>query len=42
MKRILLAAVALLFTVQIAAAQDWAKEQLAKSPRHREWVTDQT
>ena len=39
MKRILLAAVAFLFTVQIAAAQDWAKEQLAKSPRHREWVT---
>jgi carboxymethylenebutenolidase len=39
MKRILLAAVALFFTVQIAAGQDWAKEQLAKSPRHREWVT---
>jgi carboxymethylenebutenolidase len=39
MKRIFLAAVALLFTVQTAAAQDWAKEQLAKSPRHREWVT---
>jgi carboxymethylenebutenolidase len=39
MKRILLAAVAFFFTIQIAAAQDWAKEQLAKSPRHREWVT---
>jgi len=39
MKRIFLATVALLFTVQIAVAQDWAKEQLAKSPRHREWVT---
>lgn len=39
MKRILLAAVTLFFTVQIAAGQDWAKEQLAKSPRHREWVT---
>ena len=39
MKRILLAAVALFFTVQFAAAQDWAKDQLAKSPRHREWVT---
>lgn len=39
MKRILLAAAILLFTVQISAAQDWAKEQLAKSPRHREWVT---
>ena len=39
MKRILLAAVAILFTAQFAAAQDWAKNQLAKSPRHREWVT---
>lgn len=39
MKRILLTAVALLFSAQFAAAQDWAKEMLAKSPRHREWVT---
>jgi len=39
MKRILLATVALLFTAQFAAAQDWAKDQLAKSSRHREWVT---
>jgi len=39
MKRILLAAAALLFTAQFAAAQDWAKDQLAKSPRHREWGT---
>src|SRR5213595_69233 len=39
MKRILFAAVAILFTAQFAAAQDWAKNQLAKSPRHREWVT---
>ena len=39
MKRILLAAIALLLTAQFAAAQDWAKDQLAKSPRHREWVT---
>ena len=39
MKRFLLFAVASLFTAQLAAAQDWAKEQLAKSPRHREWVT---
>ena len=39
MKRIFLAAVAVLCTLPIAAAQDWAKEQLAKSPRHREWVT---
>jgi len=36
MKRILLATVALLFTAQFAAAQDWAKDQLAKSSRHRE------
>ncbi len=39
MKRIRLAATAILFTAQFAAAQDWAKDQLAKSPRHREWVT---
>src|SRR5882724_6201177 len=39
MKRMLLAATAILFTAQFAAAQDWAKDQLAKSPRHREWVT---
>jgi carboxymethylenebutenolidase len=39
MKRILLAAAALSFTAQIAAGQDWAKDQLAKSPRHREWAT---
>ncbi|HLK05432.1 MAG TPA: dienelactone hydrolase family protein [Candidatus Acidoferrum sp.] len=39
MKRVLLAAIALLFTAEFAAAQDWAKEMLAKSPRHREWVT---
>jgi carboxymethylenebutenolidase len=39
MKRILLAVAALLITAQLASAQDWAKEMLAKSPRHREWVT---
>ena len=39
MKRVLLTAIALLFTAQFTAAQDWAKEMLAKSPRHREWVT---
>jgi carboxymethylenebutenolidase len=39
MKRLFLFSVALLFTAQFAAAQDWAKEQLAKSSRHREWVT---
>src|SRR5262245_44209750 len=39
MKRLFLFAIASLFATQSAAAQDWAKEQLAKSPRHREWVT---
>jgi carboxymethylenebutenolidase len=39
MKRIFLAAVALLCSAQFAAAQDWAKDMLAKSPRHREWIT---
>src|SRR5262244_50446 len=39
MKRILFAVAALFFTTQFAAAQDWAKERLEKSPRHREWVT---
>jgi carboxymethylenebutenolidase len=39
MKRILLAVATLLITAQLASAQDWAKEMLAKSPRHREWVT---
>ncbi|GAC1634917.1 MAG: hypothetical protein NVS9B14_11540 [Candidatus Acidiferrum sp.] len=39
MKRLLFTAVALLFSAQFAAAQDWAKEMLAKSPRHREWVS---
>lgn len=39
MKRILLVVAALLFSAQFATAQDWAKEMLAKSPRHREWVT---
>jgi carboxymethylenebutenolidase len=39
MKRILFAVVTLLFAAQFAAAQDWAKDMLGKSPRHREWVT---
>src|SRR4029077_20731638 len=39
MKRLVLFAAAFLFSAQFATAQDWAKEQLAKSPRHREWVT---
>jgi carboxymethylenebutenolidase len=29
----------LLLTTQAVAAQDWARQQLAKSPRHGEWVT---
>jgi carboxymethylenebutenolidase len=29
----------ILALVQTAAAQDWAKEKLAKSSRHQEWVT---
>lgn len=39
MKRILFAAAAIFCTTQLATAQDWAKEMLAKSSRHREWVT---
>ena len=37
MKRITLVLI-LLFT-QAVWAQDWARTQLEKSPRHREWVT---
>jgi len=33
------AVLAALAMTQAAAAQDWAKERLAKSPRHQEWVT---
>src|SRR6202163_1171634 len=29
----------LLLTARVATAQDWARQQLAKSPRHGEWVT---
>lgn len=41
MKRILfgLLFVALAGSVPAASAQDWAKDKLAKSPRHQEWVT---
>lgn len=39
MKRITLISLLLLGAAQIAAAQDWAKATLEKSPRHREWVT---
>jgi carboxymethylenebutenolidase len=38
MKRILLALM-ILGLAQVASAQDWAKEKLAKSPRHSEWVS---
>ena len=31
--------IALLLIAHAAAAQDWAKAKLEKSPRHREWVT---
>ena len=39
MKRVILTALLTLFAAHIAAAQDWARAQLEKSPRHREWVT---
>lgn len=29
----------ILLVVQAAAAQDWARQRVDKSPRHREWVT---
>jgi carboxymethylenebutenolidase len=38
MKRIMVIFLFLL-TLQVASAQDWARAQLEKSPRHREWVT---
>src|SRR6201987_4140700 len=40
---IVFALIAIAFTVQAAAAQEWsqpwARERIAKSPRHSEWVT---
>ena len=39
MKRVILTALLTLFAAQIAAAQDWARAQLEKSLRHREWIT---
>lgn len=39
MKRITLISLLILFAAPFAAAQDWAKATLEKSPRHREWVT---
>ncbi len=38
MKRFILALLILAVT-QTVSAQDWAKDKLAKSPRHQEWVT---
>ncbi|HET7260117.1 MAG TPA: hypothetical protein VFI75_10370, partial [Candidatus Acidoferrum sp.] len=38
MKRISLILL-ILAIAQTASGQDWAKEKLAKSPRHGEWVT---
>lgn len=39
MKRTVLIIFLVLFAAQIASAQDWARERLEKSPRHREWIT---
>lgn len=36
---LLLLAAAVLLLTPAAFAQDWAQAQLAKSPRHREWIT---
>lgn len=36
---ILIVAVFVLLNARLAAAQDWARVMLQKSPRHREWVT---
>jgi len=38
MKRPIAFAIAMLLCVPAAVAQDWAKQTLAKSPRHGEWV----
>jgi carboxymethylenebutenolidase len=34
-----IALILFLLTAQAAVAQDWARAQLAKSPRHQEWIT---
>jgi carboxymethylenebutenolidase len=39
MKRLTLIALLILCAAPFAAAQDWARATLEKSPRHREWVT---
>lgn len=38
MKRTIVLASALVFSLQLAWAQDWAKQILEKSPRHQEWA----
>jgi carboxymethylenebutenolidase len=38
MKRTIILATALLFSLPVAWAQDWAKQTLEKSSRHQEWV----
>ena len=38
MKRTFAIFTALLFSLPLACAQDWAKQSLEKSPRHQEWV----
>ena len=39
LKRTSLFALAALLLAPLASAQDWAKERIEKSPRHREWVS---
>src|SRR5947208_6494412 len=39
MKRMSLVVIGLLMAVRLAAAQDWARAKVDKSPRHHEWVT---
>jgi carboxymethylenebutenolidase len=39
MRRTCLVVIGLMMAVQIAAAQDWARAKVDKSPRHHEWVT---
>jgi carboxymethylenebutenolidase len=38
-KRIIFAVLVLFLAARAATSQDWAKDRLAKSPRHHEWVT---
>ena len=39
MKRTILIAATLLLSIPVAWSQDWAKQNLEKSPRHQEWVS---